>query len=167
MNYNSRWLIKMIVILSLTLLSQTLGLSYVASILFNMFLFTSMLIVGTAGAILIGGLTPLIAIKLGLLPATLMVLLPFIIGGNIVLVVIYNYLGEKDKLLAVGIAAFIRFTILSSGVRYLSDLPEEISNMMQASQLATSLVGGLLSLLLIVLIVKIDNDYLKLLPDQL
>lgn len=166
MDYNSRWLIKLIVILSLSLLTQVLGLSYFASILLNMFLFASAVLVGTVGGVLIGTLTPVIAISIGLLPDGLMPLLPFVIGGNIALVVIYNYLGQKGKLLSMGIASFIRFTILSSGVRYLSNLSEEVSNMMQVAQLATALAGGLLSLLLIVLIVKVDNDYLRLMPNQ-
>jgi hypothetical protein len=166
MNYNSNWWIKAGVLLGLTLIGRLLGLSYIASLLVNTLFFTAVLVVGRSGGSLIGVLSPLIAFQLGLLPAALAPMLPFIIVGNVVLVLIYDLMVTKDRLLAIGCAVFVRYTILTSGVKMLSDLPEEIANMLQASELGTSLFGGLLSFVVINLLAKIDNDDLQILDRE-
>ncbi|MBM7622848.1 ECF transporter S component [Sporohalobacter salinus] len=155
MNY-TKWITRTGLLLALTLVIQMMGFpSVVTGPLVNMMLFTAVHLVGWLGASLIGGVTPWLALVRGILPPPLAPLIPFIIAGNIILVSAYYFMLGRNNYLGIGLAALLKFAILSSGVRFLVKLPPKVAQMMQMPQLLTALTGGFLALVLVKLLDRI------------
>jgi uncharacterized YccA/Bax inhibitor family protein len=149
MNY-TKWIARTGLLMALTIVIQMFGFPpFITGPLVNMMLFISTYLLGGLGGALIGSLTPWIALLRGILLPPLAPMVPFIIAGNITLVVIYHLLQKKNKYLGIGLASLLKFTILTSGVRFLVNLPPKIAKVMQFPQLLTALAGGLLALTLI------------------
>lgn len=153
----TKWITQAGLLLALTLVIQMLGFpQFVTGPLVNMMLILSAFFVGGLGGSLIGGLTPWIAITRGILPPPLAPMIPFIIAGNIVLVLSYYFLQNKSKYLAIITGAAVKYAILTVGVRFLVDVPPKIAKMMQIPQLLTALAGGFLALFIIKFIKRAD-----------
>ncbi|ADL13746.1 ECF transporter S component [Acetohalobium arabaticum] len=146
----TEWLTRTGLLLALTLVIQMLGFPpFVTGPLVNMMLFTTVHLVGWLGASLVGGVTPWIALMRGILPPPLAPMIPFIIAGNIILVSVYYFMLGRNNYLGIGLAALLKFAVLSSGVRFLVELPPKIAQLMQVPQLLTALAGGFLALILV------------------
>ncbi len=153
----TKWITKAGLLLALTLVIQMLGFpQFVTGPLVNMMLILSAFFVGGLGGSLIGGLTPWIAFTRGILPPPLAPLIPFIIVGNIILVLSFYFLQNKNRYLAIITGAILKYAILAVGVRFLVDVPPKIAKMMQIPQLLTAVTGGLLALFIIKFIRRAD-----------
>ncbi|WP_207644732.1 ECF transporter S component [Caloranaerobacter ferrireducens] len=129
--------------------------------LVNMVLIMSGALVGTLSGIIVGCLTPLIAFFVGIMPK--FPLIPFIMIGNALLVIIFNYIRNKtskwgDYLGLIG-AAFVKFVWLAFSVRYLVKLfmpkvPAKLIVALSLPQLYTALIGGFLAVLIIKMLPK-------------
>ncbi|WP_200791895.1 ECF transporter S component [Caloranaerobacter azorensis] len=158
-NINSSFLTRTGLMLALALVFQ-IGFRAFAQPavgpLVNMVLIMSGALVGTLSGIIVGCLTPLIAFFVGIMPKFHLV--PFIMIGNALLVVVFNYIRNRvskwgDYLGLVG-AAFVKFIWLAFSVRYLIKLfipkvPEKLIIALSLPQLYTALVGGFLAVLII------------------
>jgi predicted membrane protein len=133
--------------------------------LVNMTLLIAAVVVGSFPAIVIGCLTPLMAFVLGIMP--LFPLVPFIMIGNILLILSFNLtrraFSKYGEIIGVIVAALLKFAFLAISIRYLvtffiEKVPPKIVVAFTLPQLYTALIGGLLA----IVIVKYLSSYLKL-----
>jgi riboflavin transporter len=119
----------------------------------NAVLFFSTVVLGVQAGILIGLIPSLIALFIGLLPIMFVPIIPFIILGNIILVLVFNFLKEKNYWLAVVSAGFLKFIFLFSVSSIFINLflekqtATKMALMMGWPQFFTALFGGLISYL--------------------
>lgn len=101
-----------------------------------------------AGAI--GMLTPLSALVLGVLPPAILPIVPFIIASNILYVIAFYFLRNKNEYVAIGAAAIVKFALLYIVVNYfITKVPAPIKIAMSFPQLITALTGGILAVLIL------------------
>ena len=147
------WLTRTAVLLALTLAVQFLGLpQWFTGPLVNAFLLLASSLVGMGSGVVIGLLTPWIALLRGILPPPLAPVVPFIMLGNALLVIIFSLITRKKEVpwlnvLALVLAAFGKYLLLSQAVRYLVEVPPRVAQAMQIPQLLTALAGGAIALL--------------------
>lgn len=140
-------------LLALTLTVQFLGLpQWFTGPLVNAFLLLASSLVGMGSGVVIGLLTPWIALLRGILPPPLAPVVPFIMLGNALLVIIFSLITRKKEVpwlnvLALSLAAFGKYLLLSQAVRYLVEVPPRVAQAMQIPQLLTALAGGVIALL--------------------
>jgi len=166
MNTNSKKLVRSALLLALAIVIQAIGSRipqvsqlFVGSVV-NAVLIISVMICGTVWGCMIGGLTPLLAWLIGQLPAPMGPFVPFIMLGNIILVLIFGILYNDSKVRQ--IAGIILGALLKFAFLYLSasklvalfklSIPKPITQklviMMGIPQLITALIGGFIALVL-------------------
>jgi len=132
------------------LFAPFIGSQAITGSLVNAALFLAVIFTGVQGAILIALFPSIIALASGLLPVVMVPMIPFIITGNIILVLVFNYF-QKRFWQGVFLASFSKFLFLSLSFFTVSNL---IANetffrqtviMMSWPQFATALVGGLVA----------------------
>jgi riboflavin transporter len=131
----------------------------ITGVIINMILILAADRLGTNKAMLLGMITPIIAAFSGVLPITLMAMIPFIAVANAVFVSSYNILAGKNRMLAVAAAAVLKFCFLYAAVNLLLLRPltvfdgkiysvgvsQAVAFMMGWPQLVTALIGGTLA----------------------
>lgn len=152
---------QFVVLMGIALAAPLIQTQLISGTIVNLVLFVSTAILGIQAGILIGLLPSLFALATGLLPITLAPLIPFIIIGNIILVVVFNFLKEKNYWSAIILAGFFKFIFLFSVSSILINLflEKQITSkaalMISWSQLFTVLAGGLIAFLFLKKIKKI------------
>ncbi|GLC79285.1 GTPase [Lacrimispora brassicae] len=132
----------------------------------NMILIISVMIAGLSSGLTVAVISPIFAKFLGIGP--LWLLIPFIVAGNIVLVLIWHFLGNRRfgksvtvYILTLTVAAVSKFLMLYIGIvaiaiPHLMNLPEKqattISGMFSIPQLLTALIGGVIATIIIPLL---------------
>ena len=117
----------------------------------NATLFISAATLGTAGAIMVGLVPSVISISVGLLPAILAPVIPFIMISNALLVSVFVILKKRNFFLGIVVAAILKYIFLyatSSVVISLllkKEVASQVSLMMSWPQLVTALAGGVLA----------------------
>ena len=113
--------------------------------LVNFMLVLSVLLVGTAGGVFIGGVTPLVALLTGILPAPMAPAVPFIMAGNAVLCLIVGAFPNTAKLQAMGVVlgSFAKFAVIGGAASFVLTLPAPAAQMLVFPQLTNALLGGL------------------------
>lgn len=145
---NIRWLTRSATLLAIALIFQMGGFpQFITGPFVNTVLFLAAIIVGWQGGVLIGILTPVIAAMRGILPPPLAPLIPFIALGNGVLVILFFWLKYKNKILGILIASVVKFSVLAIAVNLLVQVPPSVAQMMSVPQLITTLVGGIIALI--------------------
>ncbi len=156
-NFRSvQWWARTAILLALLLVVQMVGFPQpITGPLVNFILLWTVSYNHVYSAILIGSISPWIAYARGILPAPLGPMIPFIILGNVVMVVAFHFLCSFKKgnqydwiFTASGIVlgAFLKFLILSTAVRLFIEVPPPIAQAMSFPQLLTALGGGALLL---------------------
>lgn len=128
----------------------------------NMLLILSVIICGIMSGISVAVISPIIAKFIGIGP--FWSLIPFIIAGNIILVLIWHLIYNKNrshnniaKIVALILAAVAKFLVLYTGIVIIA-VPllglkglqaAVISNMFSLPQLITALLGGASALIII------------------
>jgi thiamine transporter ThiT len=139
------------VLLAISLVAPFIGQQAITGSIVNATLFISTALLGIEAGILIGLIPSVISLSVGLLPAALAPMIPFIILGNAMLVIVFGYLKEKNYWLGVASASFLKFLFLfnSSSIVINLLLKKEIAGqvalMMSWPQLFTALSGGLIT----------------------
>jgi len=119
----------------------------------NATLFIAATLLGVQNAIFIGLLPSTIALSAGLLPPVLAPMVPFIILGNTILIVAFNYLRKKNYWLGVISASVLKFLFLFGASSIVINLllkrevATKVAVMMSWPQLATALTGGIIAYL--------------------
>lgn len=163
-------LTRLVLLTAITMSFELIGLPQpVTGPLVNLMLILTTLVTNVYGGIALGTITPLIALLRGQLPALLAPFVPFIIVGNILLVLFFAllYRGSNRPAwqnwkgwLGIIFAATAKFLWLFVSARFLlqalvaKSLPEKIIGLMTFPQLATALLGGGLALLFHGLLIK-------------
>lgn len=172
MSKNTLWVTQTAVLAALLIVMQAataaLGNTIVTGSIVNLILIISVMIAGLSSGLTVAVISPIFAKFLGIGP--LWPLIPFIIAGNIVLVLIWHFLGKRTfgKPIVVYIITLIaaaagKFLMLYIGivrvaVPYLLNLPEPqaatISGMFSVPQLFTALIGGAIAAAILPLLKK-------------
>lgn len=119
----------------------------------NSTLFISAALLGSQAAILVGLIPSLIALSAGLLPAVLAPMVPFIMMGNIILILVFDYLRKRNYWLGMISASFLKFIFLAGTSSLVIDLllkkevAQKVALMMNWPQLLTALAGGIIAYL--------------------
>ena len=117
----------------------------------NATLFISAATLGTAGAIMVGLVPSVISISVGLLPAILAPVIPFIMISNALLVSVFAIFRKRNFFLGIVAASVVKYLFLyatSSMVISLllkKEVASSVAQMMSWPQLVTALAGGVLA----------------------
>lgn len=123
---------------------------YLTGSVVNFVLLIACHVLGILGGVVIGCLTPWIALMAGQMPFAFMP--PFIMIGNAILVIVFwIFKRYKTTGMIVGLVlgAFLKYLFLSFAVRYLVQAPAKLVAMMSTPQLVTALIGGALAFIVI------------------
>jgi hypothetical protein len=135
-------LLAIAVVFQLTKMGQ-----YVTGTGINAVLVTAVGTCGLPWAAAIGFMTPVIAVLLGVQPAATMILVPFIIAGNILYASTFRVLHKYNALVGVAAAAVAKFLLLYTAANIIiTKLPPPIKLAFSFPQLITALAGGLLAI---------------------
>lgn len=167
------WITRTAVFIALLVVAQVstapLGNTLVTGSLVNMLLVVAVMTCGIPSGVCVAVVSPVFAKLLGIGP--LWSLIPFIILGNVVLVLVWHLIGNRSfggkyvpYIVALIVAALCKFVVLFVGITKLAvpiilQLPEPqaiaISGVFSVPQLATALIGGVLGMILIPIVKKI------------
>ena len=119
----------------------------------NATLFIAVVLLGARNAVLIGILPSLVALSTGLLPPVLAPMIPFIMTGNILLIMVFSSLRKKNYWLGMVTASVLKFIFLFGASSIVIDLllnksvAPKVAMIMSYPQLFTALSGGLIAFL--------------------
>ena len=169
------WIVKTAIFISLLVICQVLtsGLStIITGSLVNLLLIISCMTNDVYSAVSVGIISPILAKIIGIGP--LWPLIPFIILGNIVLVLIWQLISNKNifkniyfsNIISAVLSAIAKFLVLYLGIvkimiPYFLNLPEKkaamISAMFSFPQIITALIGGAIAVIILPQLNKILN----------
>ena len=164
------WMTRTAIFIALIIVSQAvtapLGNTLVTGSIVNLILIVAVMTCGPACGLSAAAVSPVMAKLLGIGP--LWALIPFIMAGNIVLTLVWHFIGNKSfknkhnnryaaYITALVAAAVSKFAVLYFGVVRVAvpllNLPEKqaavISATFSVSQLITASVGGALAVILL------------------
>jgi hypothetical protein len=167
MNKNIFWITRTAVLVALLIIMQAVtsvfGNTLVTGSIVNLILIVSVMTSGLLTGISVAAISPICAKLLGIGP--FWSLIPIIIIGNIVLVLIWHFIGNHkfsktnlSYIFAMVAAAVFKFLVLYIGIvqiliPFFLKLKEPqasvLSNMFSVLQLFTALIGGTLALIIL------------------
>lgn len=150
-------LTKAAVLLAIALVFQLTKMGqYVTGTGVNAVLITAVGICGLPWAAAIGFMTPMLAVLLGVQPPAAVVLVPFIIAGNILYAVLFSMIRKYNDYIAVIAAAAVKFALLYMAANLIIDnLPAPIKLAFSFPQLITALAGGAVA----IIVLKVLKNY--------
>ena len=119
----------------------------------NAVLFISVALLGLPTALFICLIPSVIALAIGLLPPVLAPMIPFIMISNALLIIVFNWLKDKNYWLGIILSSGLKFIFLFSTSSIVINLllnkavATKVAIMMSWPQLITALVGGVLAYL--------------------
>lgn len=153
---------SLVAALALSLLIPYLGMpQWITGPLVNALLLIVPLQLGATQAIVVGMVTPMAALLRGVLPLPLAIMIPFIALGNALYVAAFRRIEDRNRWIALGVAASSKYALLQSAILILTwrplalaagggqtalAIPNAIATMMSWPQLLTALAGGLMAL---------------------
>jgi hypothetical protein len=143
--------IQFAVLLGVVTAAPLINQQAITGTIVNVALFISTVLLGAQNAILIGLVPSLIALSVGLLPAVLAPAIPFIMIGNTILILVFDYLRQKNYWLGITVSGFLKFLFLfgtSSIVVSLllkKEIAAKVAAMMSWPQLFTAMAGGVIA----------------------
>ncbi len=143
-------LTKIIILISIATIAPLFQHQLITGTLVNATLFIATVLIGVQAGIIVSFLPSLIALSVGFLPPVFLPMIPYIILGNIVLVITFNYF-KKKYWLGVVLASIFKFLFLFSVsslvINFLikQEVAYRIIFMMSWPQLITALLGGLIA----------------------
>lgn len=154
MGKNTIFLTRSAFLLALAAIFPLLGLPQpVTGVAVNTILYVSAAVVGPAGGIIIGCITPWLASLRGVLPPPLIVAAPFIMLGNVGLVLFFHYFRNRVPLIGILGASLVKFSIIILGARLV--IPQffhlspavvvKAATLLGLTQLFTALGAGVLT----------------------
>ncbi|MDR0897384.1 MAG: hypothetical protein LBN04_05965 [Oscillospiraceae bacterium] len=170
MNRKVLWITQTAVLTALLIVMQAVTASFgntiVTGSIVNLILIISVMMAGLSSGLTVAVISPICAKLLGIGP--LWMLIPFIVVGNIVLVLMWHFLGNRSfakpllvhivTLIAAAVGKFLTLYvgIVLIAIPHLLSLPAQqattISGMFSIPQLFTALIGGGVATVLLPLI---------------
>ncbi len=142
------------VLLAIVLVVQSLRLpNYFTGPVVNAVLIISVLFVGSGSGIIIGCITPLVAVLMGIIPPAAVPLVPIIMFANIILVIFFYLFNKLNKYLAWIVAAAAKFAVFYFCINFLLQifdikLPAALLVAFQIPQFYTALLGGFIAIVI-------------------
>jgi riboflavin transporter len=144
-------LAKFSLLLAITILAPLANQQLITGTIVNAVLFISCLILGRRGAILLALAPSIFALTVGLLPPALAPMIPFIILGNVILILVFDFLRKKNFWLGVFSASFLKFIFLAAtsslivNIFFKKEIAQSVAVMTSWPQLLTAVLGGSLA----------------------
>ncbi len=160
---NTRAVAQTGVLLAVALAVQTFHLPpLITGPAINAVLIVSAAVSGMLSGILIGCITPIMALALGVVHPISAPLVPVIIAANATLVAVFSVLSKKNQYVAFIVAAGAKFSVFYVAINFLLKLlqiklPVAMLAGFQLPQLITALVGGMIG----VAVIKYLETYQK------
>ena len=139
------------IFLAVSIFAPFLRNQFITGPIVNALLFLSTAFLGIPAGILLGFLPSVFARIIGLLPAPLLPMIPYIIISNIILVLSFGILRKKSFWPAVFVSSGLKFLFLFLASSLIinfffkNGLSSKIASMMSWPQLATALFGGVIA----------------------
>lgn len=166
------WITQTAIFIALLIISQAatapLGNSLITGSIVNLLLIVSVMTCGIFSGLTVATVSPFMAKFIGIGP--LWTIIPFIVIGNIVLVIIWHFIGNIkiwnkyiSYVLALAVASVVKFLVLFISIVKIAiplflDLPapqaKVISNMFSVPQFFTALIGGVVAIAIIPILKK-------------
>jgi len=143
--------VQFISLLSIATIAPLFHIQWITGPIVNAMFLIAVVLLGSQNAILLALLPSTIALGVGLLPAILAPMVPFIIISNVIFILGFHYLRDKNFWLGVVVASVLKFIFLWStsfvviSLLLKKELATNVSAIMSWPQLATALIGGLLA----------------------
>ena len=152
-------LTKAAVLLAIAIVFQLTKMGqYVTGIGINTVLITAVGVCGLPWAAAIGIITPMLAVLLGVQPPATIVLVPFIMAGNIVYVSLFRILRRYSDYIGIIAAALAKFILLYAAANIIvSKLPAPIKLAFSFPQLITATAGGAIALIILKIVSRNKN----------
>jgi len=149
-------LTKAAVLLAIAIVFQLVKMGqYVTGTGINTVLITAVGVCGLPWAAAIGIMTPMLAVLLGVQPPPTIVLVPFIIAGNMIYVVMFRILRRYNDYIRIIAAALAKFMLLYAAANIIvSKLPAPIKLAFSFPQLITAVSGGVIAIILLKIVDK-------------
>ena len=153
--------IQFVTLLSIATIAPLFHQQWVTGPIVNAMFLIAVVLLGTQTAIILALLPSTIALSVGLLPAILAPMIPFIIISNVILILGFSYLKEKDFWSGIIVGSVLKFIFLWStsfvviNLLLKQELATKVSAMMSWPQLATALIGGVLAYIFLKSIKKV------------
>ncbi|MBR0599273.1 ECF transporter S component [Sinanaerobacter chloroacetimidivorans] len=161
------WITHTAIFIALLIVLQAatapLGNVMITGTIVNLLLIVSAMTCGLASGLSVAVISPIIAKFFGIGP--LWILIPFIAAGNIVLILLWYFIGNQNRgqkyiayIVALATAAAAKFFVLYIGIVQVAvplflNLPEQqasiISHMFSIPQLITALAGGIIAAMIL------------------
>jgi len=148
-------LTKFALLLSIAVVAPLIRQQIVTGTIVNAVLFISVVSLGVRGAVLIALVPSIFSLSVGLLPAALAPMIPFIMVSNIILVLIFDLLRKKKYWAGMISAGFLKFVFLTSvsfvviNLLLKKEIAQQVAVMMSWPQLLTALAGGVIAYLVL------------------
>ena len=151
MKGNLNILTKAAVLLAVAIVFQLAKMGqYVTGTGINAVLIAAVGVCGLPWAAAIGAMTPVLAVVLGVQPPPTVVLVPFIISGNILYVILFKVLKRHNEYIGVITAAAGKFILLYTAANVIfNKLPVPIKLAFGFPQLITAAAGGAVALIIL------------------
>lgn len=147
--------VQFIVLLSVATVAPLFHQQWVTGPIVNAMFLIAAVVLGSQNAIVLALLPSTIALGVGLLPAILAPMIPFIIISNVIFILGFHYLREKNFWLGVVVGSVLKFVFLWStsfvviNLLIKKELAASVSSIMSWPQLATALLGGLIAYIIL------------------
>ncbi|HHV74944.1 MAG TPA: ECF transporter S component [Thermoanaerobacterium sp.] len=157
--FDARFITRTAILLAITIIVQFIKMpQLITGSIVNAMLIISAYFVGIWSGVSIGLLTPIIAFLVGLMGFP--ILIPFIMIGNTLYVVLFKTV--KNNIIGMIAGAVVKFLWLAASVKYILawfnvNVPQKIVAAFTFPQLATAIIGGILSIFLIFILTGYFN----------
>lgn len=144
-------MIKFITLLGIISILPLFHQQWLTGPIINAVLIITVALLGIQNGILLGMLPSSIALSVGLLPAPLAPMIPFIIMSNALYVLGFNFLREKNFFAGIILGSVLKFIFLWCTsflvVRLIvqTEIAVKVAGIMGWPQLATALIGGIIA----------------------
>ena len=171
------WITRTAILIALTVVLQAislqLGNQYITGSIVNLMLIIAVMTCGLSTGLTVSIFTPVLPTILGFGPPWL--LLPFIAAGNMALVTVWHFVGNREIVntyISYGIAAVagavakflvLYFGVVQIAVPFILGLPEgnAVSIMFSYPQLITAATGGVCAIILLPTLLKAVKQRIK------
>ena len=151
MKDKTNMLTKAAVLLAIAIVFQLTKMGqYVTGTGINAVLITAVGVCGLPWAAAIGFMTPMLAVLLGVQPPATVVLVPFIMAGNVLYVTLFRVLRKYNDYVGIISAAIAKFILLYAAANIIvNKLPAPIKLAFSIPQLITAAAGGAIGLIIL------------------
>jgi len=174
-NYKrARWITRTGVLIALLVVLQAatvpLGNQFITGSVVNLMLIVSVMTCGLSTGLTVAALSPVLPTLLGFGPTW--PLIPFIASGNIVLVLLWHFIGNRDfgakyvsQIAALIAGAAAKFTVLYFGIvkvaaPFILGLPAQnpMAYLFSYPQIITASIGGVVAIIILPILKKAIKD---------